>query len=124
MSAALAYQEVIIQPRVIRLRDAPDYLGMDKNRFNEEVRPSLTEFNVGIQGIGFDRLDLDAWLDDYKHRNGRRRKNLKGSELCQKPQQASQKGAMSGTSKKKLEGMESFEKALVLVTMKKRKDTL
>ena len=23
-----------IQPRLIRLRDAPDYLGMDRNRFN------------------------------------------------------------------------------------------
>jgi hypothetical protein len=28
------------QPRFIRLRDAPCYLGMDKNRFNREVRPS------------------------------------------------------------------------------------
>ena len=27
-------------PRFIRLRDAPSYLGMDKNRFNREVRPS------------------------------------------------------------------------------------
>ena len=29
--------------RFIRLRDAYDYLGMDKNRFNSEVRPYLTE---------------------------------------------------------------------------------
>ena len=28
-----------IQPRLIRLRDAPAYLGMDRNRFNREVRP-------------------------------------------------------------------------------------
>jgi hypothetical protein len=26
-------------PRLIRFRDAPRYLGMDKNRFNREVHP-------------------------------------------------------------------------------------
>lgn len=31
-----------LAPRFIRLRDAPHYLGMDKNRFNREVRPQLT----------------------------------------------------------------------------------
>src|SRR5258706_2682637 len=31
-----------ILPRFIRLRDAPGYLGMDRNRFNREVRPQLT----------------------------------------------------------------------------------
>jgi hypothetical protein len=28
-----------IQPRIIRFRDAPGHLGMDRNRFNAEVRP-------------------------------------------------------------------------------------
>jgi predicted DNA-binding transcriptional regulator AlpA len=59
-------------PRIIRFRDAPRYVGMDRNRFNSEVRPHLTEIPVGKQGIGFDRLELDAWIDDYKMRNGRR----------------------------------------------------
>ena len=31
-------------PRILRFRDAPRYLGMDRNRFNWEVRPYLTEF--------------------------------------------------------------------------------
>jgi hypothetical protein len=48
-------------PRFLRLRDAPAYLGMDKNRFNREVRPAMTVINIGKQGIAFDRLDLDAW---------------------------------------------------------------
>ncbi len=48
-----------IQPRFIRLRDAPHYLGMDKNRLNTEVRPLLMEIPIGEQGITFDRLDLD-----------------------------------------------------------------
>lgn len=40
-----------MQPRLIRLRDAPNYLGMDRNRFNTEVRPDLTEIPIGEQGI-------------------------------------------------------------------------
>jgi predicted DNA-binding transcriptional regulator AlpA len=60
-----------VQPRIIRFRDAPSYLGMDRNRFNAEVRPYLNEGPIGKQGVGFDRLELDAWLDDYIARNGR-----------------------------------------------------
>ena len=54
---------VIILARFIRLRDAPLYLGMDRNRFNDEVRPFLTVIPIGKQGIAFDRLDLDAWAE-------------------------------------------------------------
>ena len=73
-----------VLPRVIRLRDAARYLGMDRNRFNREVRPSLAEFPIGIQGIAFDRLDLDSWLDDYKSRNERRPKAQKPEDdKCQ-----------------------------------------
>ena len=52
-------------PRFIRMRDAPSYLGMDRHRFNEEVRPTLTEIPIGSQGLAFDRLELDAWADYY-----------------------------------------------------------
>lgn len=31
----------------------------------------LTEMPLGKQAIAFDRLDLDAWADEYKERNGR-----------------------------------------------------
>jgi predicted DNA-binding transcriptional regulator AlpA len=58
-------------PRFIRLRDAPDYLGMDRNRFNRLVRPKVVVVPIGKQGIAFDRLDLDDWADQYKSRNGR-----------------------------------------------------
>ena len=60
-----------IQPRLIRLRDAPAYLGMDRNRFNREVRPDLTELRIGRQGVAFDRLEMDAWVDHYMRCNGR-----------------------------------------------------
>ncbi len=58
-------------PRLLRFRDAPAYLGMDKNRFNREVRPCVAAIRIGVQGIAFDRLDLDNWADEYKSRNGR-----------------------------------------------------
>ena len=62
---------VLLLPRLIRFRNAPAYLGMDRNRFNHEVRPYLVEIPVGRQGIAFDRLHLDAWADDYKAVRGR-----------------------------------------------------
>ena len=62
---------IYIVPRVLRLRDAPRYLGMDRNRFNTDVRPYLTIIPIGRQGIAFDRLELDAWWEQYKSRNGR-----------------------------------------------------
>ncbi len=61
-----------ILPRFIRLRDAPHYLGMDRNRFNRDVRPYVDEIPIGRQGVAFDRLDLDAWADNYKQHNTRR----------------------------------------------------
>jgi hypothetical protein len=62
---------IVLLPRLIRFRDAPGYLGMDRNRFNAEVRPFLTNIPIGQQGIAFDRLELDAWVEDYISRNGR-----------------------------------------------------
>ena len=60
-----------IIPRLVRFRDAPYYVGMDRNRFNRAVRPYITNIPIGRQGIAFDRLELDAWVDDYVSCNGR-----------------------------------------------------
>ena len=62
---------IFIMPRVLRLRDAPRYLGMNRNLFNVDVRPFLTAVRIGRQGVAFDRLELDAWWEQYKSRNGR-----------------------------------------------------
>jgi hypothetical protein len=62
--------DAAIVPCFIRLRDAPRYLGMEKNRFNRDVRPRVTSIRIGSQGIAFDRIDLDAWADQHKSRNG------------------------------------------------------
>lgn len=59
-----------MQPRLIRLRDAAKYLGMDRNRFNHEVRPFLVTLKIGQQGIAFDRFDLDQWADEFKKTQG------------------------------------------------------
>jgi hypothetical protein len=60
----------MILPRFIRFRDAPAYLGMDRKEFNKSVRPFVPEYRIGIQGVAFDRLDLDVWADDYCQRSG------------------------------------------------------
>ncbi len=49
-------EDAKMDQRIIRLRDAPKYCGMDRNRFNAEVRSHLTEIPIGKQGVGFDRL--------------------------------------------------------------------
>lgn len=65
-------------PKVIRLKDAPSYLGMDKNRFNCIVRPKVTEIPYGTQCIGFDRHELDNWAEDYKQSHGRSKPSHEG----------------------------------------------
>jgi hypothetical protein len=105
------------QPRVLRFRDAPSYLGMDRNRFNLEVRPYLTEVPIGTQGIGFDRLELDAWFADYKSRNGRpARKGGIPWDVSKYP--ASSCGTGFGTSTSASSGGE-FAAALAQLTSKK-----
>lgn len=107
-------------PRLIRSRDAPIYLGMDRNRFNKLVKPLLTIIPIGKQGIAFDRLDLDAWVDDYKHRNGRpaQERFVWDTKKCQ----GSRVAVKSGTSTKKLTDSE-FTKALEQAISEKRRNT-
>jgi len=111
----------ILLPRLIRFRDAPGYLGMDRNRFNAEVRPALTAVKIGKQGVAFDRLELDAWADQYLARNGRpaQKGALKWDE-SEIP--ASSSGVGSGMSTNASAGGE-FAKALKHVILKKRNVT-
>lgn len=106
-----------MQPRLIRLRDAPNYLGMDRHRFNEEVRPYLTVVPIGEIGIAFDRLDLDVWVDDYKQCKGRpplQRKPLWEEKKCQDSLNA----GTSGTLTRKSTAV-AFQKALEQARLKK-----
>ncbi|GLH31735.1 hypothetical protein BR1R5_11210 [Pseudomonas sp. BR1R-5] len=54
-----------ILPRIIRAGSAPAYLGMCRDEFHKTVRPYVREFPIGIQGVGFDRYELDDWADAY-----------------------------------------------------------
>lgn len=105
-------------PRLIRFRDAPGYLGMDRNRFNAEVRPRLTEVRIGKQGVAFDRLELDAWVDDYFARNGRpgRSKGAIGWDV--KEIQGCRRGSIAGSSTSK-SADSVFAKALEQINSRK-----
>ncbi|MEJ0036538.1 MAG: hypothetical protein WDO68_10690 [Gammaproteobacteria bacterium] len=52
-------------PRLMRIRSACVYLGMNKNTFNTLVRPSIKTIPLGKRAIAFDRLELDAWAESY-----------------------------------------------------------
>lgn len=109
-----------ITPRLIRLKDAPFYLGMDRNRFNKEVRPYIVEIPIGKQGIAFDRLEIDAWVDQYVSRNGRPTSQPRGNILWDANEaQDSGIGVVSGTSRSKYSARR-FTKALEQATSKKR----
>jgi predicted DNA-binding transcriptional regulator AlpA len=62
---------MLCAPRLLRPRAAHAYLAMNKNQFNTLVRPGVTVIALGKRAIAFDRLELDAWAEDYCRRNGR-----------------------------------------------------
>ena len=68
MSNRSAAQVAPTPPRFLRAMDAPGYLGMCRDEFNKTVRPNVREFPIGKQGVGFDRIELDAWADAYVER--------------------------------------------------------
>ncbi|WP_262379212.1 hypothetical protein [Pseudomonas sp. WS 5414] len=57
--------KIYFQPRILRANQAPSYLGMCRAEFNKTVRPYVREFPIGQHGVGFDRVELDQWADDY-----------------------------------------------------------
>jgi len=91
---------------------------MDRHRFNVEVRPQLMEIPIGDQGISFDRVDLDAWADDYKSRNGRRAKGEIACRPSKRERLASSRGVAYGTLTNRSEASE-FAKALEQATSPK-----
>jgi len=137
MSNRSAAQVAPILPRFIRAGEAYGYLGMCRDEFNKTVRPNVREFPIGKQGIGFDRLELDAWADAYvesksiekaaNQDNNRPRSECQGEAKGAKPWRekrspVSTRKAESGKSTKFSEAS-AFEKALELVTGKKLSST-
>ena len=109
-------------PRVIRHKDAPTYLGVNINYFDRKIRPDLPEIQFGPQMIGYDKIDLDRWLDDYKARNGRPGKGKEANKPCR--QKSKEFRALSyvekpgGSTKKSLEN--EFAKVVAQAITKKR----
>ena len=101
-----------LQPRLIRLRDAPYFFGMDKNRFNREVRPFLTEIRVGKQGVAFDRLEMEAAAEDYKARNGRPTANFERRKLWDNANRQASPGVVGSGTSTKTSSERAFAKAL------------
>ena len=101
-----------IQPRIIRLKNAPQYLGMNRNLFNKAVRPDLIEVPIGQQGIGFDRLDLDAWIDVYKQRNAAPG-SIRGKSKCAIPPDLNMTES-NGLSTSASRTLDAFSKELAL----------
>ncbi|WP_367615284.1 hypothetical protein [Pseudomonas shirazensis] len=134
MANASAAPAARILPRVIRAGEAPNYLGMCRAEFNKTVRPYVSEFPIGERGIGFDREELDAWVNDYIQsmaiaKEGAQGRQSPGSERPsgdkgwrERQSQASPSVTGSGTSTRRSTEKE-FTRALELVTGRKRKST-
>ncbi len=56
------YNGAPLIPGIVRMRDAPYYLGMNKTFFREKVQPYLTRIPIDKKGIGFARMELDQWI--------------------------------------------------------------
>lgn len=107
--------------RLIRLKDAPQYLGMKRHSFNLTVRRFVTELPIGKTGIAFDKLELDAWLEHYKQSCGRpptKRLELWDARKTQVSTNVERSGTLINTSSE-----EDFVKVLAQVYSVKRKST-
>ncbi|MEA5673250.1 hypothetical protein VA602_18165 [Pseudomonas sp. MH2] len=100
-----------ILPRILRWRSAPGYLGMCKAEFNKTVRPFVNEFPIGAQGVGFDRYELDEWVDSYIAENAIE----KGNNRAGLPASARKRAEENRTEQSKSE----FKQALDLVRRKR-----
>jgi len=109
-------------PRIIRVKQVFSYCGMSERIFNVEIRPYLTVIQIGIQGVGFDRLELDEVLNEYIQRYGRAPTQKLENDKCKKSERrlavASTIGKVSGTSTKEL-AVSEYAKARELVRKKK-----
>lgn len=122
-------------PRILRMSHAPAYLGMCRGEFNRCVRPHVSEFPIGVQGIGFDREELDEWANQYivghaidkpqlgqEDGLGNERPIRKGgNKWGVKPSVACTRERESGMSTSRSRDSDEFVKALELVRGKGRK---
>ncbi|MBX2807218.1 MAG: hypothetical protein KTR20_01185 [Cellvibrionaceae bacterium] len=101
---------------------------MSRDAFNKFVKPYVTEAPIGKQGIGYDRLELEAWWVHYKRGDGRSAKYPLGETLWvnDNPCQGSDFGMESGTLINGTSNSQeaAFNKALALVKKTSKKPKL
>jgi predicted DNA-binding transcriptional regulator AlpA len=59
-------REFNLQPRLLALADACQYLSMSRDTFNSEVRPFIEEIKLGRRKFFYDRKELDRWIESRK----------------------------------------------------------
>ncbi|MCE1117471.1 hypothetical protein LU692_19565 [Pseudomonas sp. NMI795_08] len=79
---------------------------MCRDEFNKTVRPYVKEFPIGVRGVGFDRYELDEWVDSYIAENA----------IDKKP---SRTGFSASVRKRAEQSKSEFKQALDLVRRKR-----
>ena len=112
-----------LAPRLIRFRDAPRYLGMDRNRFNAEVRPILTEIPIGARALPSTALNSTLGSTTIPSRNGRPGRSKGGQSWDARRCQASSSEAASGMSTSTSAGG-AFARALAQLSLEEAEQYL
>lgn len=112
----------VINPRIIRLKDAHKYLGVSRSRFFANIRHQIPEIRLGKRTICFEKVDLDNWLDNYKRQHSRPAQSRRVDKWGKRESQACIKGAIRGTSTSMFTDKD-FAKVLSLARSKKLKST-
>lgn len=109
---------IAIQPRLLRMRDAPEYLGMSERVFNQIVRPNVREVVIGVQGVAFDREELDQWADTFMEENAvEKSERVDRSTRLDEPKQKHRAVTVKVTANP---GKTSFQDALDVVRQKRK----
>ena len=100
--------------RLLTRKLSAQYLSIGLNAFDSDVRPFLTEIPFKNK-ILFDRLDLDAYVDDYKQAVGRPGQRSKQWPRHEQERQVSRTTTASNGSEKPLslqEARNAWKRAL------------
>lgn len=107
-------------PRLLRTNEAHDYLRMNRKTFDKWVRPFIAYIRIGQRGIAFDKLDLDAWIEEHKQRDELPVSNT-GEHLWEEPAHRAYKNVMATGKLTRRFSDSEFAKVLEQATLRKRK---
>ena len=110
-------------PRFIRLRDAPRYLGMDKNRFNHDVRPHVTAIPSALKASRSIALIWTPGRITISTATGVPRLNLKGESHGKLSNVRPHQSRWDLAHRQAVPRKSAFAKALERVTSRKRRST-